>query len=469
MTFFLVLSLLFLSSCASFINLHVKRVVDVSRTLSISRTTIRMKNIADQPASFFYLSIKSADAAGLGDLWVSDSSTKPLSSLPMESSTDIPGLEGCCAGFKVHFSDAVPAGGEVTVDVRMDVANVVKPVPEVIQGKEAQFMRFIGNAYFFTPYESREMITTVTLGSTTVTSKNGLVEPYDLEGTKLTMGPYKSVPAFPYSEIGIRFKNDRGFLVSDKSIKEFYVNHLGNIAAKEEFYVKNAGARHEGEWSRVDHSGSFSSKYGTALGDVWANLPADATRVRYEDLIGNVTSSRLRKPTKAKRALQLTYRFPLMGGWRNHFWIAYELALRKYVRSTGSKHTFEIPFFPTLDTDLLSQELEVKVYLPEWSHSIEIHEHPSLKLNVEKSSERTTLTIYGRPLVTIRGKMLRSQSKHSKTLTITYAYNPLFAYIIPALIAFEIISLLIGFMLCARSGLRLKAGDGDAVAKLKAQ
>lgn len=469
MAFLLVLSLLFLSSSASLVNLHVKRVIDVSGTLSISRTTIRMKNIADQPASFFYLSLKSTDAAGLGDLWVSDSSRKPLTSLHMEPSTEVPGLEDCCTGFKVHLREPLPVGGEVSVDVRMDVADVVTPVPPVLQGKEVQFMRFVGNAYFFTPYETKEMITSMTLGSSTVTSKNGLIEPYDLEGSKLTMGPYKSVPALSFSEISIRFKNDRGFLVADKSIKEFYVNHLGNIAAREEYHVVNDGARHEGEWSRVDHSGSYSSKYGTALGDVWANLPADATRVSYEDLIGNVTSSRLRKPTKGKRAVQLTYRYPLMGGWRNHFWISYEMSLRKYVHSKGSKHVIEVPIFPSLDTDLLSREFEIKVYLPEWSHSIEMQEHPSLDLSVDKSSERTTLTMYGRPVVTVRGKMTRSQSKHSKTLTIAYAYNPLCTYIIPALIAVEIISLLIGFTLCARSGLRLKAGDGHSITKLKAQ
>lgn len=466
----LLLAALILPCIASFVNVNVKRVVDVTSTVAISRATIRMKNIGGSPASSFYLSVKSSDTKTLGDIWVTDSSTQPPTALRMEHSTKVPGLKPCCKGFRVELKKPVPVGAEVTVDVRMDVLDVVKPVPEVIDKHQEQFMRYFGNSYFFSPYKTEEMTTSVTLGSSTVTSKHGLVEPFKLDGKKLVMGPYKDVEPLSYNEITVRFKNDRGFLVATRAVKEFYVNHLSNIAVKEEFKVTNAGARHQGEWSRVDHASGHASKYSAALDDVWANLPEDATRVNYEDLIGNITTSKLRKPTKGKRALQLVFRYPLMGGWQNHFWITYELVLSKYLSSKGSEHVLKVPLVPSLNTDLLCKEYEVKIYLPEWSSNVEVRPHPSLRLTSKMAAERTTLTIYGRPTIAIGAQMMRSQSKHAKTLVVTYTYNPLFAYFIPALVSIQLLSFFIGFALCARRGLGIGAEElGTASDKVKTQ
>lgn len=461
----LFLSALFFSCNASFVNVNIKQTINVASTVAISRTAIRMKNVGKSPASFFYLAVKSADAKRLGDIWVADSSKEPLASLPMEPSAEVPGLEPCCKGFKVAFRKPVPVGAEITVDVRMDVMEAVKPVPDVIDGHQEQYMRYIGNSYFFTPYKTKEITTGVTLGSSSVTSKNGLVEPYKMEGKKLTMGPYKDVKPLSYNKISVRFKNDHGFLVAARAVKEFYVNHLGNIAVKEEFKVVNGGAHHQGEWSRIDHSRGGTSRYSGVIDDVWANLPQDADRVSYKDLIGNITSSRLRKPSKGKRALQMIFRYPLMGGWRNHFWITYELTLGKYIKSEGKDHVMEVPLVPSLNTDLLCQEYEVKIYLPEWSSNVEVQPHPSLQLKTKVTSERTTLTIYGRPVATIEAQMLRSQSKHVKTLVVTYKYNPIFAYIIPALVGFELLSLFLGFIMCARRGLGIGAEELDITSK----
>lgn len=464
------LAALILSCTASFVNVNVKRVIDVSSTVAISRATIRMKNIGDSPASFFYLTVKSTDANTLGDIWVTDSSTQPLTALPMEPATNVPGLEPCCKGFKVEFKKPVPAGVEVTVDVRMDVMDVVKPVPEIIDKHQEQFMRYYGNSYFFSPYETEEMTTSMTLGSSLVTSKNGLVEPFKLDGKKLIMGPYENVEPLSYNEVSVRFRNDRGFLVATHAVKEFYINHLGNIAVKEEFKVINAGAHHQGEWSRVDHGNAHGSKYGAVLGDVWANLPEDATRVSYEDLIGNVTTSRIRGPTRGKRPLQLVFRYPLMGGWHNHFWITYELALKKYISSKGSEHVLTVPLIPTLNTDLLCKDYEARVYLPEWSSNVEVQPHPSLRWTSKLTSQRTTLTVYGRPVVMIGVRMMRSQSKHAKTLVVTYTYNPIFAYFIPASVSIGLLSLFVGFVMCARRGLGIGAEELDATSdKVKTQ
>lgn len=461
-----IVSALLVSCSASWVNVHVKRVIDVSTTVAISRSTIQMKNTGDQAQNFFYLAVKSSDAEGLGDLWAIDSSSKGkgVRAFKIEPSSNVPGLQPCCSGFKVTLAKPVASGGDLTVDVRMDVVGVIKPVPDVIEGHASQYMRYTGNSYFFTPYKTEAMTTSITLGSPDLTLKHGLEEPFNVSGKKVTMGPYKDVEPLSYNEITLRFKNNRGFLVATSAAKEFYVNHLRRIAVKEDFKLTNEGARHIGEWSRIDHARGFSSKYSAVIGDVWANLPEDATHVNYEDLIGNVTSSRLRRPSKGKRPVQLTYRYPLMGGWQNQFWITYELLLQKYVTSNGNQHTFELPLFPSLHTDLLCKELEVRIFLPEWSYAIEVVEHGSLQMDIKETSSRTTLTMYGRPVVLVGLRMLRSQSKHSKTLTIKYKYNPLLMWLVPGLIGLIILSLFVGFMMCVRSGLGL-----DEVSEQKAK
>lgn len=445
-----------LSVSSKLVNVEVRRVLDVSSTVVISRTTMLLKNTGSEPAHSFFISVHRSDAKSLGDLWVTYAgSQKPFRALPLEPATDVPGLDSCCSGYKVILPKPIGPGSQQGFDMRMDVFNRIEPVPEVIEGHDDQYMRFSGSSYFFTPYVTEVMSTSITLGSSVITSKQGVEMPYDLSGKKLILGPYQDVAPLSKKDISIRFKNNRGFLIAKRAVKDFYLNHLGVIAVKEEYDVTNGGARHEGEWSRVDHGSSMGSKYGGVMGDVWANLPGDSTHVEYKDLIGNVTSSKLREAVKGKRQLQLVYRYPLMGGWNNLFWITYELILKNYMTSKENYHEIKLPLFPSLNTDMLCREYLVRVFLPEWSHSHKVVAHESLKMSVKKSSERTTLTMLGRPVFTIGIKMLRSQSKHAKTITLKYRYNEKLAWITPAIVAFGIILLFIGVILSVKSALNV--------------
>lgn len=451
------------------VNVEVTRLMDVASTIAISRTTVRIKNAGTDPARSFFLAVRKTEAEALTDLWVCDASeSQQLRVLPIEPATHVPGLKSCCTGFSVTLNKAILPGEEASFDVRMDVANRIRPVPEVIEGYASQFMRFTGDSYFFTPYRTESMKTTITLGSSTVTSKSGLKKPFGLSGKKLTLGPYENVAPLSTNEISVRFRNDRGFLVAEEASKDFYINHLGQIEVTEKFKVVNDGARHSGEWSRVDHSSGHSSEYGGAMGDVWANLPSDATDVKYKDLIGNVTTSRLRKPSKGKRQIQLVYRYPLMGGWRNLFWITYEIMLKNYITSHGSSHQVKLPLFPSLDVDLLCKNYVVRVFLPEWAHSHSVVPHSSLKPSLKVSSERTTLTMFGRSVLHISFKMLRSKSKHTKTIAVKYKYNTKLAWITPVIVGFGITVLFVAVILSVANALG-SVSDEEQIASQKSK
>lgn len=455
---------LFFSLCGgTLVNVEVKRVIDVSSTIAISRSTVTLKNNGDSPVDSFFIAVHKHDISGLSDLWVSLKSASSRKALPLQPTSNVPGLKPCCRGYKVSLIDPLSPGASVTLDVRMDVAGVVKPVPAEIKSFDTQFMSYSGNAYFYSPYHTERLEASVTLGSPEVISLKA-PKPNVMAGKKLKLGPFTDVKPLSHETLTVRFRNDRGFLVARRAAKEFYVSHWGRIATTEMFEVENAAAKHVGEWSRVNHdSMSGRSRYATAIGDVWANLPGDATRVEYRDLVGNITSSKLRKESRKKRAVQLRFRFPMMGGWRNHFWIRYDLTLGTYAKSYGQRHVLSVPIMPSLHGDILCEKLEVDVVLPEWSRDIEVEEHPSIKLDVEQNVVRRSMTVFGRPVVKVRVGMIRTMSKHSGNLVVRYAYNPLLVWVTPMIAVVWILTLFLVGIGCIRMGLVGGAEDDDEV------
>lgn len=449
-----VFSLLFVSVYATLENIFVKRVIDVSSSVSVSKATVTMKNIGEKPATHFYLAFTCADAKELADLWVTEKkSTERMEAFDIESSPVVPGLNSGCRGYKVLFPKPLPTGAETTVHVRADGIGTLNPVPIEIKGSSPQYMRYEGSSYFYSPYVTKSMQSVLVLQSSDVTSKKGFIEPFRHSKKRIEMGPYTDVAPFSYNQVSVRFKNNQGFLVARLAEKHFYVSHWGTITVKEEYQATNAAAKHEGEWSRVDHSSSFTSGYGTALGDVWANLPPDAHNVDYKDLVGNITSSRLRNASKDKRPIQLTFRYPMMGGWNNHFWITYDLLLKNYLKSKGSEHVIELPIFPSLNTDLLCEKLRVRVLLPDGASGERLIDHPSLKFRIENSTERTTLTVIGRPTFSLGLDKIRSKSKHFPTIQVRYKYNEALIWITPLFLGGMVLLLLVAFIACVRNGM----------------
>lgn len=463
----LLFAFIFVSSEAALTNENVHQFIDVLSSISTSKYSITMKNDGGTAEPFFFLTFKSKKEDSLKDVWVSEKLPKGIAkkALMMNVETEVPGIGSGSVAYKIYFASPLQPGAEITVEARVDITDDLKPVPDILEGLDSQYMRYEGSSYFYSPYKTKSMRATLALGSSDITSKKGFIDPVEYHGKRITMGPYKNVPPFSHNAVSVRFKNDRGFLVATQMEKLFYISQWRSISVKEEYHVINAAARHEGEWSRADHSTSSKSRYGTSISDVWANLPADADHVDYKDLIGNVTSSKLRKSRGGKTPLRVVFRYPMMGGWRNHFWITYEILLKNYVNSAGNEHIFELPLFPSLDIDLLCEDLNVRVLLPEGARSIQVIDHPSLDFTSAQSVERTTLTIIGRPTITMNFKMLRSKSKHVPTVRIKYRYNTGLVWVTPLFIAGVVFSIFAAFIVCLRNG--LLAEEVDQYEKIK--
>lgn len=423
---------------ADIVNTHVKRVIDLTTTTAVTRTTITLKNVGREPVTTYVVSIPPLDASSTHDVWVTKSSSdKPLSTVPTsDSDAAILTNESSPTSYAVHLSTALQPSESMTIDLRMDVTNAAPAVPPEISGQDAQYLRFQGNAHFYSAYTTEVEQTTLILGSATITSKIGIPSPSSTNGKRLELGPYKNTATHTLTPITVRFRNDHGFLISKWTVKEVRIGHWDTVGVMEEFKLRNGAARHRGEWSRLEYSGGFGTAYKTSLGDVWANLPPRATKVVYRDLIGNITTSRLRKPTSSKRALQLTFRFPLMGGWKNHFWYTYDLPQEIIVTpNEGSKNEFSlrVPIWPTLNLDLQCESFELRIVLPEWAEELRVVDHPSIKFDMSSTIERMSVNVFGRPVVSLRANMIRSKSKHQNFVTIQYRYNPIMRWVTPSL------------------------------------
>ncbi len=364
---FIALSVLLHSVCAyaQLVNTIVERKIDVSDATEVVTVALTMRNEGETPESSFLFAVDHKGDSLVGDIFIVNG--KPLnkrlsSKLSMVLLDD---LSDERSTYKVQLQSPLQPGKEVTVGVHMDIISSLHPVPSEIKAKEHQFMKYTGNAYFFSPYLTKEMKTTITLGSSEVTSEFAAPEPNSLKSSTAVLGPYKDVAPHASSPFSVRFRNDRGFLVAKKALLHYHVSHWGRVSVCEEFEIENCAAKLVGEWSRADYEKGTGIVDPTSHGDVWANLPWDAENVKYKDLIGNITTSRLRRPTRAYRALQLVFRFPLLGGWKNHFWYTYDTLLENHVNSRGDSHAISVPVFPSLDYDLRCEELEVRVSLPE--------------------------------------------------------------------------------------------------------
>jgi oligosaccharyltransferase complex subunit alpha (ribophorin I) len=113
--------------------------------------------------------------------------------------------------------------------------------------------------------------------------------------------------------------------------------------------VLHTGAKLVGSFSRFEYmrrqGGASSVKAFKML------LPPGSSGVYYRDEIGNISTSNLRVPPKAKKndpvELELRPRFPLFGGWKTRYTIGYNLPVYQYLFNKGSTNHKNITHIKT--------------------------------------------------------------------------------------------------------------------------
>lgn len=353
-------------------------------------------------------------------------------------------------GCEIQLHESISSGDTYKVTFLYDLVQAIVPVPEKIGETGKQYLKFSGNQYYYSPYKTEKVSTKLSLG---YGAKGITVQPtgshVKVSKTEVSIGPFETIASSTFEHYFVRFQADRGLLVAKSALKEFYVSHWGNIRVKEEYRLENRGAKHVGRWSRVDFLRDPKHSP-TSIADVWANLPKDATNVVYRDMIGNITTSRLRKPTKKGRSVRLVFRYPLLGGWKNYFWFTYDIMLKNFVNSKGSSHVMKVPFTSSFDSDVPCESMVVKVLLPEGATNVQIMTPDSAGFVTHQSSIRTTLNYFGRKVVTLERDHMRSRSPHGTVLYISYDYSTFQMFQSPIIIISTIFAFFVAIVLFSR-------------------
>lgn len=150
--------------------------------------------------------------------------------------------------------------------------------------------------------------------------------------------------------------------------------------------------RLKGHFSRLNHQQSrfHASTPAQILTDLTLRVPATAHTPYFYDTIGNVSTSHFRpgstpasqaksskirtSPRTIDGVLELSPRYPLLGGWNYSFIVGYDMPLEEVLKTQGSKKILGVPFL-TGWRDLLVDDAELKVILPEGARWVQRPSH----------------------------------------------------------------------------------------------
>ncbi|GAA5963949.1 hypothetical protein JCM21900_004081 [Sporobolomyces salmonicolor] len=206
------------------------------------------------------------------------------------------------------------------------------------------------------------------------------------------------------------------------------LSHWGaNLAIQDNIDLANAGPELRGHFARIDYQkAAMHRRQGAlALNSLSIPLPPGTHAPYYYDAVGNVSTSRFRpsssalssshaqlpsqkkKTQKATQALlELTPRYPLLGGWNYSFTVGYDLPLGDFVKTrkdgAGRKYVAAVPFLTPIK-NVAVDEVRLEIRLPEGARNIRVTP-PFLVDSHSAGLARSYLDSTGRPTVVLEKK-----------------------------------------------------------------
>lgn len=419
------------------VNTKVQRNVDLTTHLPKINVRVTFENTGKSPVRSYLVAI---DPQLAGNVSFIGASLK--SGLDEERHLTV--KEATVTGHKdkkfysIELATNVEPGKELTVDIETVYGHTLYPYPTHILQAEHQFVKFLGNVYFYSPYKTQSSTTVVTCASTSIDYYTK-EKPVSSSEKLVTYGPHENFDPFKEVEMMIHFENNTPFLTVSHMTRVIEVSHWGNIAVEETYDLIHSGAILKGPFSRYDfqrrQEGISSVRGFKTL------LPASAKDVYYRDEIGNISTSHLRE-TEDGVELELRPRFPLFGGWRTNYYIGYNVPSYQYLYHQGDQYALVMKFIDHVYDDQLVDHLTVKVILPEGASNIHV-KTPYKVVRDADSVHYTYLDTVGRPVITMHKNNLVEQHIQDFELRYTFAKWMLFQEPLLVVGAFYLLFLLV--------------------------
>lgn len=395
------------------VNKKVQRNVDLSTHLPKITTSITLENTGNSVAKSFLFSVEPTLKDYISYIGAVVKSSDEDTKLQV-SRTSVSGHSDDVL-YRIDLAQQLGAGKEAEIDVETIYAHSLTPYPSQITQAEKQLVKFVANAYFYSPYTTKEQETVVKCTTPSVESFTK-VEPSSSSENEITYGPYSNKDGFSQKEISVHYENNSPFLAVSNLLRLVEVSHWGNIAVEETVDMYHTGAILKGPFSRYDYQRQQEDL--SSIKSFKTVLPSSARDVYYRDEIGNISTSALRDSDDVVE-VELKPRFPLFGGWKTHYYIGYNVPSYQYLYNSGDQYMVKMRFVDHIFDDQVIDDMTLKIILPEGSRDVQF----KAPYDVDRSPDElhyTYLDTIGRPVVIVHKKNL--VEGHIQDFELTYNF-----------------------------------------------
>jgi len=355
--------------------------------------------------------------------------------------------------YKIYLEKPLEPQKKTKLKITVGYINMLKPLPKEIRQTDNQFSVYEGSKYFFSPYTTAKQSTRFTLASKNIKSFTETT-PYSVEDNKIKYGPVGNVPPFSSKLVRIHFMNNEPILRATTVIRDYEVSHWGNVRVTETYNLLNAGARLKEPYqaqSSYKHMNGWAIPEPSAVRMLNAILPPNARRVTFSDRLGNITTSQLKKGRK-RSILYVGFRYPLFGGWKTDFEIAYDAPAHDFLRvgkNDEGQFVFNASFSGPFKTPV-AEVMTTKIALPEGAYDIRLE----LPYEVDSSYIEPRFTYLdssifgGRPVqVFVKHRVVELHTEHFQ---VYYRYDSKTIWFKPLLMCATIFVLLLTIIFLKR-------------------
>jgi len=412
--------LFLLSLTCALQNKKVKRTIDLQTQLARHTIEINLYNDGPEKVETYYITIPTSLSSKLSYIQVYTQENPNIPIFKKGETETVNGIEYNV--YAVTFPSPLEKGKERNIVIYLVFIHSMSVYPEEITQSERQLVKYLDNHYFFSPYPTVEVVTTVRLASSSVQShiENS---PNIVRGDQIQYGTYKDHAPFAFSQMSIHFENNRPFITVSKFVRLIELSHWGgNIAVEDHVMLVHTGARLKGPFSRYDYQINPQANGQAALKFLRQYLPSEALDVYYRDDIGNISTSHLNVDDDNKLRLDLRPRFPLFGGWQTEYYMGYNLPSESYLfyDSNSGNYIINTTLIPNWEVGLSIDYAEVRVILPEGASDPHIKSAP-FAVETDTGKHVTYLDYNGRPVFIIKKDNLVNE--HYQFFLISYNFS----------------------------------------------
>lgn len=446
-----------------------KRNIDLTTNVIKVNNDVTITNIGSDSVMNFDLFIPQNESINLFEM-SAKINNEQASVLPIELGKSL--VHFSDRPYTVHrlsFLEAINPNTQVNIIITQVFHGLLLPLPEYIQQNKPQLFIFYTETFIKTTYSIVQQTLTFLLNTNTLKRHSTEYKPtvlsnkvsYDLtkDANELINGETVDLSHRTF----VHFQSQANCIVIEKMVRNIEVSSWGFIYVEDHYDLIHTGAKLTGEFSRLAYT---TSPDPNAANMFEIELPANANKIYYKDVIGNISTSSYQK-IRSKTILNIIPRFPLLGGWNVQFFIGYYLPSKSYVSigTDGSIKRLKIPLVDKFSQDFVLRNLDMNVVLPEHTSRIKLTSKNKKLVNVTTGSKHFAyLDVFGRPVLKFQASNLIDT--HAVNFEVIYHLNDLTLWMKPILLFLYFFGLNLVLMLVYKIDFNFKKTNSDFVDKI---